>query len=59
MHPSHPSGGRSGGAFRTAHLLNLGFTGLELIVGQLTNSVAILSHAVHDLGDALALGLSR
>jgi cobalt-zinc-cadmium efflux system protein len=38
--------------------LNLGFTVLEIIGGFLTNSVAILSDAVHDLGDTLALGLS-
>lgn len=58
MHTSLPSGGGSGGGFRTAFLLNLVFTGLELVAGSLTNSMAILSDAVHDLGDALALGLS-
>lgn len=38
--------------------MNLGFTVLEIVGGFLTNSVAILSDAVHDLGDTLALGLS-
>lgn len=43
---------------RTAFGLNLAFTVLEIAVGLLTNSVAILSDAVHDLGDSLSLGLS-
>lgn len=41
-----------------AFLLNLGFTVLEVIGGFLTNSVAILSDAVHDLGDTLSLGMA-
>ncbi|MBD3404107.1 cation diffusion facilitator family transporter [candidate division GN15 bacterium] len=44
------------GSIRTAFFLNLGFTIVEIIGGLLTNSVAILSDAVHDLGDSLALG---
>jgi cobalt-zinc-cadmium efflux system protein len=43
---------------RTAFFLNLGFTIAEIIGGLLTNSLAILSDAVHDLGDSLALGLA-
>ncbi|MCJ7568808.1 MAG: cation diffusion facilitator family transporter [Anaerolineales bacterium] len=43
---------------RTAFFLNLAFTLLEVIGGFLTNSVAILSDAVHDLGDTLSLGLA-
>ena len=35
--------------------LNIGFTLLELVGGLLTNSVAILSDAVHDLGDSIFL----
>ena len=42
----------------TAFFLNLGFTVIELIGGLLTNSMAILSDAVHDLGDSVALGLA-
>ena len=38
--------------------MNLGFTIFEIIGGFYTNSVAILSDAVHDLGDSLSLGLS-
>ncbi|WP_394750865.1 cation diffusion facilitator family transporter [Spongiimicrobium salis] len=41
---------------RLAFFLNLGFTLLEIIGGFYVNSVAIVSDAVHDLGDSLALG---
>ncbi len=41
-----------------AFFLNLAFTGIELAGGILTNSVAILSDAVHDLGDSLSLALA-
>lgn len=41
---------------RTAFFLNFGFALLEIVGGLLTNSVAILSDAVHDLGDSLSLG---
>lgn len=41
-----------------AFLLNLFFSIFELIGGLFTNSVAILSDAVHDLGDAISIGLS-
>jgi cobalt-zinc-cadmium efflux system protein len=43
---------------RIAFFLNLGFAVVELIGGLLTNSMAILTDALHDLGDALGLGLS-
>ncbi|MFO7944734.1 MAG: cation diffusion facilitator family transporter [Anaerolineales bacterium] len=43
---------------RTAFLLNLGFAVLELFGGWWANSVAILSDAVHDLGDSFSLGLA-
>ncbi|MCE5204680.1 MAG: cation diffusion facilitator family transporter [Porphyromonadaceae bacterium] len=43
---------------KVAFFLNLLFTVIELIGGLLTNSVAILSDAVHDLGDCFSLGLS-
>ena len=42
---------------RTAFFLNLGFTVVEIIGAYLTNSVAILSDALHDLGDSIALGM--
>lgn len=43
---------------KTAFFLNLSFTVIEFIGGMLTNSVAILSDAVHDLGDSISLGLA-
>lgn len=42
----------------TAFFLNLIFCIVEFIGGLLTNSVAILSDAVHDLGDSISLGAS-
>lgn len=50
--------GRSAGGILAAFLLNLGFSVFELIGGLLTGSVAILSDALHDLGDAAGIGLS-
>ena len=50
----HPSGKN----LRLAFFLNVGFTILEIIGGLFTNSVAILSDALHDLGDSLSLGVS-
>jgi len=41
-----------------AFFLNFSFTLIEFVGGLLTNSVAILSDAVHDLGDSFSLGLS-
>ncbi|HHH85022.1 MAG TPA: cation transporter [Firmicutes bacterium] len=41
-----------------AFFLNLAFTVFEIIGGFLTNSMAILSDAVHDLGDSVTLALS-
>lgn len=38
--------------------VNLGFAIFEIIGGLLTNSVAVLSDALHDLGDCLSLGAS-
>lgn len=41
-----------------AFFLNLSFTVIEIIGGFWTNSFAILSDALHDLGDSLSLGLA-
>lgn len=41
-----------------AFLLNLSFSLFEMVGGALTGSVAILSDAVHDLGDAVSIGLA-
>ncbi|NNK80159.1 MAG: cation transporter [Flavobacteriales bacterium] len=43
---------------KVAFFLNLIFTVIELVGGILTNSVAILSDSLHDLGDTLSLGLA-
>ncbi len=42
----------------TAFILNLSFCIIELVGGLLTNSVAILSDALHDFGDSLSIGLA-
>ncbi len=49
---------KSIGNIKTAFFLNLFFTVIEIIGGLLTNSLAIISDALHDLGDSLSLGLS-
>ncbi len=41
-----------------AFLLNLSFSVFEFIGGIFTGSVAIISDAVHDIGDAASIGLS-
>ncbi len=43
---------------KTAFFLNLGFSLIELVGGILTNSLAIISDAVHDFGDSFILSLS-
>ncbi len=43
---------------KTAVFLNVLFTIIEIIGGLWTNSLAILSDALHDLGDSVALGAS-
>jgi len=50
------SNSKSGENLKIAFFLNLAFTILELFGGYYVNSVAIISDAVHDLGDSLALG---
>lgn len=41
-----------------AFILNISFSIFELIGGLFTNSISILSDAIHDFGDALSIGLS-
>jgi cobalt-zinc-cadmium efflux system protein len=43
---------------RAAFTLNLIFAFIELIGGIFINSMAVVSNALHDMGDALSLGLS-
>ncbi len=42
----------------TAFILNVAFSIFELIGGIFTNSISIISDAVHDFGDALSIGIS-
>ena len=41
-----------------AFILNLSFSVFEFIGGAITGSVAIISDAIHDIGDAASIGLS-
>lgn len=41
-----------------AFILNLAFSIFELIGGTVSNSVAIISDAIHDIGDAISIGVS-
>lgn len=41
-----------------AFILNIAFSIFELIGGLVTNSVSIMSDAIHDFGDALSIGIS-
>ncbi|HEY4696018.1 MAG TPA: cation diffusion facilitator family transporter [Candidatus Hydromicrobium sp.] len=54
----HNSNQDSTSNIRIAFFLNLGFTIIEIIGGLWTNSLAIISDALHDLGDSFSLGLS-
>lgn len=57
MAHDHHAGNDTGG-IRLAFFLNLGFTLFEIVGGLLTNSVSVLSDALHDLGDSISLGLA-
>lgn len=55
----HAASGESAtSSLRLAFFLNLGFTLLEIVGGLLTNSLAILADALHDLGDSLSLAMA-
>lgn len=54
----HDHDHRSSKNLKLAFFLNAAFTVFELIGGFYVNSVAIISDAVHDLGDTLSLGSS-
>lgn len=41
-----------------AFILNLFFACFELFGGVITNSISIISDAIHDIGDALSIGIS-
>lgn len=56
MNHKHDHHHKSGENLRTVFFLNLGFTIFEIIGGIYVNSVAIISDAIHDLGDSISLG---
>ena len=43
---------------KIAFFLNFGFSIIEIVGGVLTNSIAIISDALHDLGDSFSLALA-
>ena len=55
-HHHHHHENQSSKNLSIAFFLNLGFTILEIIGGLYVNSIAIVSDAIHDLGDSLSLG---
>ncbi len=55
---SHHHGIASVKNIKLAFFINLVFSIIELIGGLWTNSIAILSDALHDFGDCLSLGVS-
>lgn len=57
-HHHHDHGSSGVKNIRTAFLLNLFFTLIEIVGGIYTNSVAIITDALHDLGDTISLGLA-
>ena len=54
----HPGAADGAGNLKVAFLLNAGFALIELVGGLLTGSLAILSDALHDFGDSIALALA-
>ncbi|NQD36463.1 cation transporter [Permianibacter sp. IMCC34836] len=56
--PGHHHHHHAGSNIALAFWLNLSFTIIEFIGGWLTNSLAITSDALHDLGDSVALGMA-
>lgn len=56
-HHHHPKNGSTKN-IRFAFFLNLSFAIFELIGGLWTNSIAVLTDALHDLGDSMALGFA-
>jgi cobalt-zinc-cadmium efflux system protein len=57
-HHNHSHDHSSVKNIKIAFFLNFFFTIIEFIGGYLTNSVAIMSDALHDLGDTFSLGLA-
>ena len=55
-HHSHNHHHSTGNGMKTAFWLNASFTVLELVGGILSNSTAIITDAIHDFGDTIAIG---
>jgi cobalt-zinc-cadmium efflux system protein len=58
MHSHHHGHGSTTRAFAWVTLINLAYTVLEAGYGFATNSLALLSDALHNFGDVLGLGLA-
>ena len=58
QHNNHTHQPETAKNIQVAFLLNLFFTIVEIVGGLMTNSMAVLSNAIHDLGDCLSLGLA-
>ena len=54
-HAGHGAHGRVSQALTFSILINVAFVGVELFFGKRTGSAALLSDALHNLGDVLAL----
>lgn len=57
-HHGHSHGASTTRAFAVVTLINLAYTALEAGYGFTTNSLALLSDALHNLGDVLGLALA-
>ena len=57
-HHHHHGHGAAAGNISAAFFLNAFFVVVEAVGGWATNSVAILSDALHDFGDCLSLGMA-
>ena len=57
-HHDHDHHHHSSNNIKVAFFLNFAFTILEIIGGLYVNSIAIISDAIHDLGDTISLGTS-
>ncbi len=58
QHSHHAHDHHTNSNLTLAFVLNLSFAVVEIVGGLLTNSIAILSDAVHDLGDTATIGFS-
>jgi cobalt-zinc-cadmium efflux system protein len=57
-HAQGRAGARHAGSLRAAFVLIVGFLGVQLVVGLVTGSLALLSDAGHMATDALGLGMA-